>query len=179
MIEVKLIRHALTEGGKRRVYLGGGTDEHLCREGFAQAASLAESCERNVYASPMTRCVQTAEIMFPGSEIVLIEGFREMNFGDFEGRSAEEMKNDPEYRAWIAADCEPVCPNGEDLAGFNKRTRGAFWAVIAQARERGGERVIIVAHGGTIMSVMSELKPERAYFEWRCKHCEGVSISIR
>ena len=65
-MRIYLIRHSMTKGNKEKRYIGT-TDESLCLEGI----QLLE--ERKgmypevtyVYVSPMKRCVQTAEIIYP------------------------------------------------------------------------------------------------------------------
>ena len=65
-MRIYLIRHSLTEGNKEKRYIGT-TDEPLCREGI----ELLETRKTEypeieyIYVSPMKRCVQTAEIIYP------------------------------------------------------------------------------------------------------------------
>ena len=54
----------------------------------------------------MTRARQTAHILFPQAEQIVVPGLREMDFGTFEGRNYIEMENDPDYRAWVDSNCE-------------------------------------------------------------------------
>ena len=42
-----------------------------------------------------------------------MDGLKEMCFGSFEGRNYIEMEHDPDYQAWVAANCESSCPDGE------------------------------------------------------------------
>ena len=42
-----------------------------------------------------------------------VDGLKEMCFGSFEGRNYVEMEHDPDYQAWVAANCESSCPDGE------------------------------------------------------------------
>ena len=62
MIELFLIRHGLTEGNKKKRYIGR-TDEPLCPEGLEQLSALSYPVLDNIFISPMRRCVQTARIL--------------------------------------------------------------------------------------------------------------------
>ena len=52
-------------------------------------------------------------MLFPDAELVPVDGLKEMCFGSFEGRNYIEMEHDPDYQAWVAANCESSCPDGE------------------------------------------------------------------
>ncbi len=175
---VYFIRHAETPGNLERRYIGGRTDEPLSDEGRAKAAAVTglPAVDR-VYTSPMKRAVETAEIMFPQAEIIPVEGLRETDFGVFEGRNADEMENDPAYRAWVEGFCKDAPPGGEDMAAFVDRTCEAFVSCLEKELKRSEKTVAVVAHGGTIMAVMSRLcTPARSYYDWRLPNCRGYVV---
>ena len=58
-------------------------------------------------------------------------------------------------------------PGGEQKSDFCRRTCEAFAKLVDQALEVGGDRLVIVAHGGTQMAVMERFaRPARDYFSW-------------
>ena len=69
-MELLLIRHSITAGNLARRYVGR-TDEGLCPEGERLARESAAGLPEPelVYSSPMLRCRQTAELLFPGRDI--------------------------------------------------------------------------------------------------------------
>lgn len=163
MRRVYLIRHGLTEGNRRRRYIGR-TDEPLCPEGHAALSAFSPSDIETVYVSPLLRARETAAILFPGVQQIAVDGLREMDFGAFENRSADDMKDDAAYRAWVDGMCEGDCPGGENRCSFVARTVRAFERICASD---GSKTLVIVAHGGTIMALMSELgEPQRDYWSW-------------
>ena len=174
-MEVYLLRHGRTAGNREKRYIGGRTDEPLCEEGITAAEASGRFPDiKTVYISPMTRARQTAEILFPEAELKVLEGLREMDFGVFEGRSPDEMENDAVYRGWVDNMCEGVCPGGEDLDTFKDRAAAAFLAALEEARTEGADKLVIVAHGGTIMSVMNRYAfPDRGYYAWYADNCRG------
>ena len=121
MLSIVLLRHGKTEGNLYGRY-NGRTDEPLCAEGIDGAEAARHFSEISlVYSSPMQRAQQTARICYPNAQIVTSPDLREMDFGDFEGRTADEMEHDADYRAWVAGGCVDVCPNGEGIPDFAKR----------------------------------------------------------
>jgi alpha-ribazole phosphatase len=178
-MEVILLRHAETAGNLEKKYIGS-TDEPLCREGKMHALrSGVMPYVPLVYCSTAIRAVQTATIRFPHARVILTPGLREMDFGIFEGRSANEMVNDLRYRAWVDGDCYGECPRGEGRIGFTRRTAIAFSEVIGENLWRGHRYVVIVAHGGTIMSIMERFaRPKRDYYDWHVSPCAGYSVQL-
>jgi alpha-ribazole phosphatase len=127
-----------------------------------------------VYASPMLRAVQTAKIKFPSARIVLVRALREMDFGIFEGKSADDMALDRRYRAWVDGDCFGQCPGGEGRIEFSTRVCVAFSEIIGEALERRHRFVVIMAHSGTVMAIMDRFaRPHRPYFDWQSQNCGG------
>jgi len=178
-MKVLLIRHGMTEGNIHRRY-NGRTDDPLCEQGIlqAQAAGILSDMA-HVYVSPMKRAMQTAKICFPNAQMHIIDDLREMDFGDFEGRTADEMACDPAYLEWIKGNCEGECPNGESIVTFKKRVQTAFIAVVHDAFERQIKELAVIAHGGSIMAIMSKFAdPDRNYYEWYVPNCCGYEIII-
>ena len=104
MNPVLLIRHGATAGNLKKRYIGR-TDQPLCAAGEAQLRRLADDlppCD-HLFCSPLLRCRQTAQLLWPGVEQTVVDELRETDFGPFEGKNHEELKDDPLYQAWIGA----------------------------------------------------------------------------
>ena len=178
-MEVILMRHAETAGNLEKRYIGA-TDEPLCPAGMRSAImSGIMTYVPLVYASTQIRAVQTATLKFPYARVVCVPGLREMDFGAFERRTADEMAGDAAYREWVDGECAGRCPQGEDKARFAARVCVAFSEVVAENLRRGFGSVIIVAHGGTIMAIMERFaQPYRPYFDWHAPHCGGYRATL-
>ena len=122
-----------------------------------------------------------------------------MDFGIFEGKNYEDMKDLPEYREWVEGGCEGLIPGGENRADFIARTLTGFGKVIDSIEqehidrkrlsvsdvkkftvsERGNEMydTVIVAHGGTIMAVLSSFTMED-YFSFEAAPGEGYGFTV-
>ncbi|NLI53937.1 MAG: histidine phosphatase family protein [Clostridiales bacterium] len=179
MLSIVLLRHGKTEGNLSGRY-NGRTDDPLCEEGVREAQAAPHYPHVSlVYASPLKRTQQTARICFPNAEIVTIDDLREMDFGDFEGRTAAEMENDADYRAWVAGGCVDLCPGGESIPLFARRAAAAFAGAVADAMARGEHEVGFAVHGGVIMAVMSAFSGSgEPYHAWYVLNCGGYEITI-
>jgi alpha-ribazole phosphatase len=182
-MELFLLRHGETSGNLLKRY-NGRTDEPLCEQGRVRAQNLAQKVflplVEQVYVSPLARARQTAALIFPQVRQIVVDDLQEMDFGIFEGRSAADMAQDEEYRAWVEAQCEPACPQGESWPEFDLRTQNAFVRLVAEGLANQEECLVIVAHGGTCASIMGRWAyPRRAYYEWFVPNCGGYCVVLR
>lgn len=169
----------------------GSADLPLCPQGIAHARSSAAALHgelktalsdvRRVYVSPLARCRQTARIFFPDKELVEVPDFREIDFGVFEGHTADELFADAElraaYQAWVDSYCELPVPGGESKQAFCRRVRASFRSVLAAERNSG--IIVLVAHGGTNMALLEAFASERrAYWEWGMGAAEWALVPV-
>lgn len=178
-MELVIVRHGETPGNAQRRYVGA-VDQPLSPRGRAQAREAGTYPQvEKVYVSPMRRAGETAAIMFPNARQVPVPGVEEMDFGAFAGRTAGEMEGDAAYRAWVAGGCEGPCPGGESRAAFIDRVCAAVSGLCREAAGRGEERVILVAHGGTMMASLYRLADERrGYYDWLAGNCGGYRMEV-
>ena len=179
-LQVVMMRHGSTEASERHAY-AGTTDEPLSARGEREAR-LAGTCPQVplVYTSHLQRARRTAEICFPTARIVQDPGLAEMDFGAFEGRTALQMETDPAYRHWVEGGCIGRCPRGEDRANFVARVARSLRRIMLDALCRGERKVVVVAHGGTIMAAMEAFaRTRRNYFDWRVGTCGSYSATVR
>ena len=172
---VYIFRHGQTARNVVGKYVGS-TDEPLCDLGVetARAAGI-DPTVREVVVSPLQRTQMTAAMLFPNAEQHNCPGLREMTFGDFEGRSAAEMEQDPDYRYWVErTECMGPCPHGDATLVFQHRVCAAFRREVKKAMETREDCLYFVIHGGTIMSVMHRFaRPAAPYYSWLLKNCQG------
>ena len=90
MLRVVFIRHSITEGNKLKRYIGT-TDEPLCFEGVNLLKERKYPGVEAIFTSPMLRCKETAGIIYNGMDYRICQGFREINFGDFENKNYKEL----------------------------------------------------------------------------------------
>ena len=172
---IYLLRHGQTAYNAERRYQGV-LDIPLSEEGRAQL-QRADFDPAVVYVSSLQRTVQTAQVLFPHARLVPVTDLREMNFGDFQGRTYREMARDAAYQAWVDGGCTGRCPNGETQAEFSDRVCRAFAQLVDQALASDEECLTIVAHGGTQMAAMERYAvPHRSYHEWCAGNAAGYVL---
>ena len=184
--DMALIRHGMTPGNEEHRYIGR-TDEPLSQKGREQLLTLqkkgvypAAAC---VAASPLERCRQTAELLYPGQAPCVFDQFREMDFGAFEGHNCEELKADVRYQAWIDSNGTLPFPGGESNEAFRKRCCQAFQRItegLQKQEEKTGQtlRAAVVVHGGTIMAILERFgTPKKNYFDYQVKNGCGYRLT--
>ena len=174
-MKIYLLRHGLTIYNTEKRYQGQ-RDIPLSAEGLAMLRK-ADFDTDLVYVSPLTRARQTAQVLFPTARQVQVPDLREMCFGSFEGRNYKEMEHDPDYLAWVQANCETTCPDGERKTDFCNRTCAAFSKLVDENLSQGRDLMVIVAHGGTQMSVMERYAvPHKEYYQWCAPNAGGYLL---
>ena len=189
-INLTLIRHGKTLSNREHRYLGV-TEEALSGEGRKQLEILAEKDILKkpwlLFISPMLRCQESAGILFPGRKAYPIEEWREMNFGAYEGKNYEDLKNDSYYQKWIDSNGTLPFPEGESQQEYIKRChRGLLTATkiiqkeIAenQIAESQPRNITAVVHGGTIMALLHILAGGN-YFDYQVKNGGGYCCKLR
>lgn len=168
---VYLLRHGKTAWNLEGRYQGR-SDIPLCEAGKRELSPADFSPER-VYVSPMKRAEETAQLLFPGVQPIVVPGLEEMDFGSFEGKSFRDLADDPAYRAWVEGNCTAPCPGGEGREDFSRRVCAAFEPLMAREREQ----LVIVAHGGTQMAILERYgRPHRDYFAWQSPNGGGFLL---
>ena len=175
--DISLIRHGMTPGNEEHRYIGT-TDEPLSKKGREQLLALREKgvypAAACVAASPLERCRQTAELLYPGQAPCVFDQFREMDFGAFEGHNYEELKADARYQAWIDSNGTLPFPQGESREQFQRRCMEGFCELLKEmwTREMFPLSLALVVHGGTIMALLDAFA-EGSYYDYQCANAKG------
>ena len=191
MAELILIRHGKTAGNLLGRYIGSRTDEPLCDEGREGLAGKQLPEVERLYVSPMKRCVETAEILWPGFDrkrMQKVTDLRECDFGDFENKNYKELSGNGDYQAWIDSNGTLPFPNGESMDAFKSRCLEAFARIVEEVSgaeqewiasgKTGIFRAGIVVHGGTIMAILEQYGyPKAAYFDYQVKNGCGYRLT--
>ena len=91
MIKIAMIRHGKTYGNTLGRYIGV-TDEPLCEEGKKELEQRTMDTVELLFVSPLKRCLETADVLYPYAKQVKIPEFAECNFGEFENKNYQELK---------------------------------------------------------------------------------------
>ena len=170
-----LIRHGETEGNQQHRYIGSRTDEPLCETGKEGLRKREYPLVSRVFVSPMKRCLETAQLIYPDISYEIVENFRECDFGTFENLNYTQLNGRADYQAWIDSNGEIPFPGGESRAEFAARCTAAFDALQMLDLPQD---CAMIAHGGTIMAIMEKYaRPRGSYYDFQIKNGQGYVLS--
>jgi alpha-ribazole phosphatase/probable phosphoglycerate mutase len=163
--------------------LHGATDVPLNGIGLRQAELAASRIERldslhSLHSSPLQRALTTARAISLRTGLTprLHHGLAEMNFGQVEGLTVAAMSEQfPELTARFADfnDLDARFPGGESRREFHDRVRIALDRIVTS---HAGERLVVVAHGGVIASLIAQVLGEDPN-DWRRYSIDNCSVT--
>lgn len=186
-MKLYLIRHGKTYCNENRLYCGK-EDVSLSKNGVLNLKELKEKFHYPLsdlyFTSGAKRANETLEILFPKINYKEKDELWEYDFGDFELKSYEELKENEEYIKWIL-DKEGIisCPNGESRINFNKRVKEGFIKFLKYLKEKNAENICLITHGGVIVSILSEFLKENTktnnFYDLQPSCGQGYELEIK
>nr|MBQ8252772.1 histidine phosphatase family protein [Lachnospiraceae bacterium] len=179
-----IIRHGETEWNKVK-RLQGQTDIPLAEEGIRLARETGEGMKNLpidlVISSPLTRAVQTAQILTKGRDIPILTDERiiEISFGDWEGECMFDSEVlPPDFRRLFYEDpLHCVCPpDGETFAEVCKRT-GAFYQSLLEHPDYAGKNILISTHGAASRCLLTQFYEDKNDI-WRGGVPKNCAVTI-
>lgn len=181
-----IIRHGKTKANEKRLYCGR-TDLPLSDGGRRELLKLKRKKNypnASLYiTSGLRRAEETLEVLYNEKPYIVMPQFAEIDFGEFEMKSHEELEDDAFYQSWLEDTNARNCPSGESGFQFRERVLRGFDELCRTADEDSS--IVLVTHGGVIATIMENLRPgEKNYYQWqpKCGHgyflyipCEGNS----
>lgn len=167
---IYFLRHGLTRGNLEGRYIGH-TDLPLHSKGVEDLRSyqkLAPYPQAQAYfTSPLKRCKETLELIYPGQTCIEIPGLIEYNFGEFEGKTAKELEKVEAFSDWLRGDAHTAPPYGESNYEFTVRICDSFRKIVEGLMKTGVESAVICTHGGVIMALLAAFGlPEAPMHQW-------------
>ncbi|MEG0593772.1 MAG: histidine phosphatase family protein [Christensenella sp.] len=161
---ITFLRHASTDANEKGVF-SGKTDLPLCNAGEAEAVKAAEALADEhfdvILYGIKKRVLQTTDYVL--SQLLVLpkiilksERITEMDFGLFEGMSADEIqkKYKKEWQQYMDDWQSFAFPNGESVEAFYERCERFIHDIVF---EYENNRILIVAHKGFILACLSAL----------------------
>ncbi len=175
------IRHGETTGNAEGRYIGR-TDLPIT---YDSALQLKEFADQGIYpdvdiiySSPLCRCLQTANILYPGQELKVVDNFTEYDFGIFENKTAAEVAENPDFKAWTAGKVSGV-PQGETSEEFTVRITEGLQQIVFDMSQNNYTHAAIILHGGIIMRLFAICAlPQQPMVEWRTAAGRGFTARI-
>ena len=159
-----LVRHGETEWNKLGRFQGHSAIA-MNERGLAQARETAravagwQEAATALYSSPLFRTMQVAQEISRLVDVPVLPepGFKEINLGDLEGVTGEEMRTGwPEvFAAWRNNPAAVAMPNGESLVQLQERA----WAAIEEIEgaHAADDVIVVVSHNFAIRTIISKL----------------------
>lgn len=150
MTQVYLVRHGQTAWNAELIFRGRRDiqlNEWGHREASAIAGALRDKNLDAIYASPLTRAVETARPIAAllHREIEPVQGLTDINYGDWEGVPYHEIKTRyPDLlETWEQEPDLVRFPRGETLEEVRERSYGALREL---AEKHTNDSILIVSH---------------------------------
>jgi broad specificity phosphatase PhoE len=166
MTRLIFVRHAATDGFASRL-AGRDADVHLSAEGKIQGQRLAHALMRQrigkIYSSPQPRARETAQFMAElfGDSVRIAAQLDEIDYGDWTGRTFEELRAVAQWREFNSVRSCTRIPNGELMIEVQARVLALMERLC---QRHPAMTVALVSHGDVIRAAMA--------------HCLGMPLDF-
>lgn len=182
MTRIMLVRHGVTEwNNKGRIQ--GQSDTNLAPDGVHQSRLLTAHFPFDIvdaiYSSDLHRAFTTAEVIASrfNLDIIPVKEFREINFGEWEGKTFEEVaKEDPvEFKKFFLQPDMLLIKGGETFAEVQNRAITMLKRIVHDIGDK--KHIVIVSHGAVIRTIIAYILEMPLRKLWTLKqHNTAVNI---
>lgn len=165
---IYFIRHGQTDWNKALKWQGV-SDVPLNNTGLDQARLVKEYFVNQaitpsaVISSPLQRAFKTAQIIASAFDQQVIQepAFRELNLGEFEGKTTDELHAEygERFQDWLDKHHTEASPAGENLTQAIARMQ----ATLLQHINTYSEPLLIVAHQAILMAMKAALSEDMSF----------------
>jgi len=151
---IDLLRHGEVEGGSK---YRGHQDDPLSEAGWQQLRQVTKNNQgwQQIVTSPLQRCASFANELAISINLPLVQddAFKEIYFGSWEGKSADELMNtEPDkIKQYWANPIHYTPPQAESFSDFEKKIMTA-WKNLFSLYE--GKHVLLLTHAGVIRIIL-------------------------
>ena len=179
---IHLIRHGSISETLQGRYIGA-TDVPLSDKGKNDLRRLDHEYEypyaKVVFCGPLKRCTQSAAVLYPQVAPLVIDQLTECHFGEWENKSADELKGNEVFAKWLAGDPAAKPPRGESNADFTRRVCLMFENIVDGLIKTGTTDAAIITHGGVMTTLLAVYGiPQAKPFDWMCDNGFGYSLRV-
>jgi probable phosphoglycerate mutase len=171
-------QHGLVGGVLAGRMPGVGLTERGRAEIEAVAARLAGECVAALYASPLQRTRESAELVAErlGLPVTYLEDLVELDFGEWTGATFDSIRADPRWRSWSSHRSLATIPGGETMRAVQHRAVNAVIEICDRHRD---ETVVAVSHGDVIRAALVFALGMPLDFYHRIEVTQGSLSTIR
>lgn len=163
MARIVLLRHAHSVANEKGILAGRIPGVALSETGRNQANELAQRLKgvhvTTISCSPMERCQETITPWLKSDpsldlrEFSIEDRLNEVDYGSWSGMPLKKLSKDPMWKVIQSSPSKVTFPNGEKIAGMQKR---AVTAVKAISTSQKGTHFFI-SHGDVIKAIVADL----------------------
>lgn len=177
-----LLRNMPCEGNLQGRYIGR-TESPLASSSMTELLEMKRKFKypraEGYYAAPSTRCVDTLRLIYPWADPEVILELAECDFGDWENKTAEELKDAPGFAEWIQNSGQVAPPNGESAMVVAQRVCMGFEMLVQNLMVKGQTTAALVASAGALTTILSAYGlPQAKPYDWMCAPGCGYSVRI-
>ena len=158
MLRVYIVRHGETMFNVKHK-IQGWCDSPLTKQGIQQAKNVGVNLKEiefeTCYCSTSERVIDTANLILTDRNVLIqpTKKLKEMNFGELEGESEEELLK--VQHLFLSEGMRQF--GGESMKDVTDRMNETL-EMIANNHKDGN--ILLVSHGGAIMNLLCSIKPE-------------------
>ena len=106
-----------------------------------------------IYASPMERTRETAEIVGHrlSLPVTVLDDLAELDFGEWTGLTFDQVRKDPRWPEWATHRSLSCIPGGETMRQVQRRV---VEAIMEMRQQHPGDNVVVVSHGDVIRAAL-------------------------
>lgn len=181
-VDLFLVRHSITEWNQQKRYLGH-TNQSVVKEELHTLDWLKNVLQKtrfdHVYTSDLLRCQETFDYLDLPTKMSVDHRLREMNFGDWEGKTYNELKDVKVYQNWLNNLEGTSVPNGESFSIFKARIDSFFHDFFHHLNSlEDTQKFLIITHGGVIRYAVSTFIASTSFWDISIPHGQGLQLSF-
>jgi alpha-ribazole phosphatase len=132
-----------------------------------------------VFTSPLLRCLQTADILYPDTYTEEFHDLTDLNLGEFQGKTVEELRGTGAFEAWMQNSLLNPPPGGEKAGDFTARIVDGIGAIFSRMMEERMQSAAVVTHAGVIMTLLTAIgQPRLPLHEWKVNNGCGYTLLL-
>lgn len=160
-LNLYLFRHGKTAFNESDL-LSGTSDDPLTEEGVYQLKKMVEKFQYPsadaLFSSPLSRCIQTAAILYPKFAPIIVPDLREIGFGQLEHTPIQDLQSSNLGRQLLSNDFAVRFPGGESKQDCLDRAIHSMDTIFSEACNQGWTRVAVSSHTCFIQILLSSVE---------------------